>query len=219
MYTSSKLLAWDRGIADQIIPVPIGSNQYTVHTSGGRGHTLRFVVGEDAFASWFYGVDGWSQFRVIDATGTERLFRAVPGRHVRNMASDGTFIFWSEEFGGATASDDPTRSEIFVAPYTNDATRLAATAKKLLALPYPMSGAFHASDGILRIFVDTDVSLLVRSDGATQTLESPGLGHADPGILRGGKYYTLTAEKNAFGEYPRGTGFARFTLGAWTPPS
>ncbi len=100
---------------------------------GGVGFT--FASRADVFGVSSLGTAGWGQIYVLQPDGTLTLFRSNPNAHVTGIATDGPNLYWAETYGSTNNNALQTDSQIWTAPYTDDPTVLAATARQVADIP------------------------------------------------------------------------------------
>jgi hypothetical protein len=130
---SDRVFAFDLEPQGIIARTDFGSG--TVQQARGTfGLLLAMVEGDDVFAISEHGTAGWGQIYTVDASGTLALLRSNTSAHVATPASDGTRIYWTETYGSMDVQAQQTSTELWSAPYTADASTLAATAAKFATI-------------------------------------------------------------------------------------
>ena len=149
----------------------------TSKTAGGLQLLLELVTGSDVYAFSAHGTGGYGQVYKVNLDGSFVLFRSNPTAHVSAMRTDGTSLFWVETYGSTNVNALQQSAEVWAAPYTNDPTTLAATAKKVATVPVSspgIAGEAIAFSGLYAARFDSYNATLARlSDGATLVV-SPG---------------------------------------------
>ncbi len=206
--------------------VNAGETTFTSATGTKLFHPL--VVGSDVFAWNEYGATGWSRELRVNADGTSTVFREVQGRHVSHFRSDGSTWFWVESYGDANYQNfDQPMAQVWSAPYTNDPSTLAGSAKKLAQVDgaSTYNGTEVAFDGYFAVGPRSGPYMwIVRaSDGAMKKLDIgalygpgpmgvPTLGMQQPAFVSKDEVWGVLC--GAQGS-PNDLAFARFQLGSW----
>jgi hypothetical protein len=109
---------------------------------------------------------------VVKADGTPVLFRSVPNRHIMGFTTDGTTLFWTEGFGGSSATAPPTEYEVWSAPYTSNPSVLAATARKLSSVDGGPGfvGGVSAAGGIYVVVTGACAEITRQVDGEVREI-------------------------------------------------
>ncbi len=187
----------------------------------GAALLLDFLEGDDVYAWSIYGTAGWMQEYRVTADGKVVLFRSKPNTQISGMGSDGTTIVWCESYGSTSASQQEPTVELWSAPYTNDPTVLATTAKKVVSLPFTYA---CSSDPVVfqGYFASTTLpfktTVVIRlSDGAIQQVSSgAGWGFANYALVGPTELWsTMNVEDDAGNIGFSNVAFARYTLGPW----
>jgi hypothetical protein len=164
--------------SNRIARLAVGQTNYVIST----GDKVRepVVVGDDVFGFSEYGTDGWSTIRRVNGDGTTTLFRAVPQRHMSGFRAGSGWMAWLETYGDPNFQNfDQPKTELWGAPYTNDPTTLATTAKKLADLPGVRTGSpepryadgYYAARGGTLPTDQPNLYVVRVSDGAVKKLD------------------------------------------------
>ena len=174
---SDTTIAFDLLPSNRVARLPMGQSTYAIT----KGVNVRepAVVGDDVFGENEYGTDGWSRILRVNPDGSTTPFRAAPQRHMSAFRAGPTWVAWLETYGDPNWQNfDQPNTELWAAPYTNDPTVLATTAKKIADLPGVRTGfpeprysdGFYAARGVLPNLVP--VLYVVRlSDGFVKKLD------------------------------------------------
>ena len=95
------------------------------------GVNFVFASRGDVFGVSNLGTAGWGQIYVLHADGTLALLRSNANAHVTGIATDGPNLYWAETYGSTNNNALQTDSQIWTAPYTDDPTELAASARQI----------------------------------------------------------------------------------------
>ena len=189
------------------------------HNTTGAALLLDFVEGDDVYAMSVHGTSGWQQEYRVAGDGTVVLYRSNPTAHVAAFASDGTSVYWTESHVDLSATFAQPDTDLWMAPYTNDPTTLASSAKKLVSLPVsytPGSGIAFGGYYATAPNPFTTAYVVRSTDGATQSVGSgAGWGFQQLALVSATELWAVMTELNDAGGGFRGVAFARYTLAAW----
>jgi hypothetical protein len=223
---SDTTVAFDIQPNGQIARLPLGQGNY-IATKGIK-LAEPIVVGDDVYAYNEYGTDGWSGIARVNADGSTTPYRYVTQRHVSAFRADTNWAVWLETYGDSNFSNwsQPT-AELWGAPYTNDPSKLAATAKKLATLPgvrteipEPVySEGYYAVAGGVSDPVKPTVYVVRVADGMVKTIDANAL--VGPDNVH--PYYlslTTVSQTEVYGiinqvNWTPRLGFVRLDLGSW----
>lgn len=224
---SDTTLSFDIQPLHEVARMPVGSTNY-VYTKGLK-LSEPIVVGDDVFAHHEYGIDGWSGLVRVNADGTTTGYRYVAQRHIYSFRADANWALWVETFGDPNYLNfDQPNAELWGAPYTNDPSTLASTAKKIATLPGVLtgvgdpaySGGYYAIYASLSAQQRTTLYVVRVSDGTVKTLDTNAL--IGPDATNGyyiGRIASISSTEItgilAKVNLNTGFGFVRLQLGPW----
>jgi hypothetical protein len=132
-----------------------------------------YVHKDSAFGRDQRGNAGWSQYWRVNPDAALTLFRAKANTHITALTSDLDTLYWAESWGGNNVDpNDQPHVEIWTAPFTDDPTTLAMTAKMLAKLDgIRRPGEMMAQSGFVGLQSSNSTAYIVRkSDGAVTTI-------------------------------------------------
>jgi hypothetical protein len=224
--TSDTVFAFDRALYGVLDRVDIASN--TVVTTAGKQAVangamlaLDFVTGNDVYATNGLSVGPWQQEFLVNPDGTVILYRAKLNRNVGTFATDGTTMFWVENYGGATPSAAPATVEVWAAPYTSNPTQLDATATKVATIPgageatgnlIAFQGLFVMDPHIFSPSTGGAIEVVRHSDGALkQVFAGPGLYFSRFVYVSQTEFWGVVTNSRGVSDFA----LRRFSLGNW----
>lgn len=206
--SSETTLGFDLGPSIWLGRAPLDGGGYTTAVVPGQV-SLAFVSRDDVFGQSTHGAAGWGQVYVFQPNNALVLLRGNPSAHVTGVATDGPNLYWAETYGSTDIQAQQTDTQIWTAPYTDDPTQLAATARQIADIknsyvPYQAIafGGYYA----------TALYVVRVADGAV--LPAPSAGtytYWDLVYVTGSELWAIMGEPHG----PNGIAFARVQLAPW----
>jgi hypothetical protein len=150
--------------------VATGTNNYVVGRVPKLNFTLPMVRTDDVFGYVFTGSDGWPQYYRLEADGGVSQFLAVHQHVMSGLAADGQYVYWIDSYGNTTMLANQPYNNLWYAPYSDDPSVVAASAKQLAALDGPASSALAFGGYWAAWMGQTEVTVVRASDGAVARL-------------------------------------------------
>lgn len=209
---SDTTFAGDLGAAGAVMRLPPATTTYVKTNPQGLSQPL--VDNDDVLAWNEHGNSLWGEEVVVNSDASTYVLRAVTGKNVMGVVTDGASLWWVETSG--TTDPDQTTGltiDVFQAPYTTNATTLATTAKKLTTFASATAPAYPIVFNGIYAWAGGLTTYLVRANGTSTTLASDGKTFSKiPVYVSDAEYWSI---ESTLPSGPDGVAFTKIQLGSW----
>jgi hypothetical protein len=94
--------------------------------------SVPIVIGDDVFATETSPL-GWMGMTRVESDGAVTVIRAPANKYVFAVTYDGTYVYWTEQFGSTPGTGQP-HFELWRSVYTRDISAFNTNAERIVAL-------------------------------------------------------------------------------------